>query len=385
MCVAFWSLTHPEYALILCANRDEFLGRPTLPAHFHSFEALSQPTPVSNPDAPAVRRDKGTGSVLSGRDMLAGGTWLGINRTTGRIALITNITEPPATYTSSRGTLVSSFLGDPSGDLAHDAAALTRQTTRYAGFNLLLLEPLASSSASASTLAYDVRLVSNDGGGGPIHARAPTDAERACGGMSNGVDGHGGDLWPKVVQGKEELGNVLDELSRASGMDEPDEDERLAGRLIELLTCVSASGPVPRTVLAYCLFARFAECNASHFWLYLVACHNGAELELTRSFRPFPPPSPHFSFSAHLPIPPPRERAELKNTIIVPVFDAGATELDAPHAYYGTRLAQVVLVRRNGHVTYIERDIWLPDTTGAPVRAGATDMRAFSFCLGSGS
>ncbi|KAH9038322.1 NRDE protein-domain-containing protein [Lactarius pseudohatsudake] len=296
MCVAFWSLTHPEYALILCANRDEFLGRPTLPAHFHSFEAL----------------------VLSGRDMLAGGTWLGINRTTGRIALITNITEPPATYASSRGTLVSSFLGDPSGDLAHDAAALTRQTTRYAGFNLLLLEPLASSSASASTLAYDAQLVSNDGGGGSIHARAPTDAERACGGMSNGVDGHGGDLWPKVVQGKEELGNVLDELSRASGMDEPDEDERLAGRLIELLT-------------------------------------------------------------AHLPIPPPRERAELKNTII------GLPSWTRPMRTTGLGLAQVVLVRRNGHVTYIERDVWLPDTTGAPVRAGATDMRGFSFCLGSGS
>ncbi|KAI9443438.1 DUF833-domain-containing protein [Lactarius indigo] len=323
MCVAFWSLTHPEYALILCANRDEFLGRPTLPAHFHSFEALSQP--ASNPDGPpAVQRDQGTGSVLSGRDMLAGGTWLGINRTTGRVALITNITEPPATYASSRGTLVSSFLGDPSGDLAGDAASLTRQTTRYAGFNLLLLEPLASSSASASTLAYDARLVSNDGGGGPIHARAATDAERACGGMSNGVDGHGGDLWPKVVQGKDELGNVLDEFSRGPGMDEPDEDERLAGRLIELLT-------------------------------------------------------------AHLPIPPPRERAELKNTILVPVVDVGATKPDTPHGYYGTRLAQVVLVRRNGHVTYIERDVWLLDTTGAPVRAGATDLRAFSFRLGSDS
>ncbi|KAI9465003.1 NRDE protein-domain-containing protein [Lactarius psammicola] len=326
MCVVFWSLTHPEYALILCANRDEFLGRPTLPAHFHSFEALSQSVSTSNVDGPAVQQDKGTGSVLSGRDMLAGGTWLGINRSTGRIAVITNITEPLATYASSRGTLVSSFLGDPSGDLTSDAAALTRQTTPYAGFNLLLLEPLASSSASTYTLAYDARLVSNGGGGGPIHARAPTDAERACGGMSNGVDGHGGDLWPKVVQGRDELGNVLDELSRGPEMEEPDEDERLAGRLIELLTCV-----------------------------------------------------------AHTPIPPPRERAELKNTIFVPVLDAGAIKPDAPHAYYGTRLAQVVLVRRNGHVTYIERDVWLLDTTGAPVRAGATDLRAFSFRLGSGS
>ena len=63
MCVAFWSLTHSDYALyvylaclytvffcprgiflillvlsILCTNRDEYLDRPTAPAHFHSFE-----------------------------------------------------------------------------------------------------------------------------------------------------------------------------------------------------------------------------------------------------------------------------------------------------------------------------------------------------------
>jgi len=197
---------------------------------------------------------------------------------------------------------VSSFLGDPSGDLASDAAALTRQTTRYAGFNLLLLEPLASSfPASASTLAYDARLVSNGGGGGSIHARAPTDAERACGGMSNGVDGHGGDLWPKVVQGRDELGNVLDELSRGPEMDEPDEDERLAGRLIELLTCVSASGLVPRGGGRHgvCPFPylsspqKNAPPSASlFFWLYLVACHTRAELELT----PFVPSSQQIFF-----------------------------------------------------------------------------------------
>ena len=70
---------------ILCANRDEFLGRPTLPAHFHSFEALSQPVSASNADG---QQDKGTGSVLSGRDMLAGGAWLGIHRSTGRVALL---------------------------------------------------------------------------------------------------------------------------------------------------------------------------------------------------------------------------------------------------------------------------------------------------------
>jgi len=59
---------------ILGSNRDEFLDRPTQDAHFHSFENHAR-----NPESP--------GSILSGRDEKAGGTWLGINRA-GRVALL---------------------------------------------------------------------------------------------------------------------------------------------------------------------------------------------------------------------------------------------------------------------------------------------------------
>ena len=55
---------------------------------------------------------------------------------------------------------------------------------------------------------------------------------------------------------------------------------------------------------------------------------------------------------------------------------------DAPSVLYGTRLAQVVLVRRDGRVTYIERDIWTLDETGAAVRA-KDSTRSFIFRLGS--
>ena len=73
---------------ILCANRDEYLARPTLPAHFHSFEALTTPAP-SNNTAPVVQDDlKSKGKVLSGRDVRAEGTWLGISQSTGRVALL---------------------------------------------------------------------------------------------------------------------------------------------------------------------------------------------------------------------------------------------------------------------------------------------------------
>jgi hypothetical protein len=87
---------------ILCATRDEYLARPTLPAHFHSFEALSTSTSApaassNNDGGVGVGRASGNGndiksrskgSVLSGRDLRAEGTWLGISQLTGRVALL---------------------------------------------------------------------------------------------------------------------------------------------------------------------------------------------------------------------------------------------------------------------------------------------------------
>lgn len=157
----------------------------------------------------------------------------------------TNITEPGASYASSRGTLLAAFLADPRGasDLASATTALTAEDTSYAGFNLLLLEPhprLPTTGTDTATLAYDARLLTNGGGGGHIRARTLSDDERACGGISNGVDGQGGDVWPKVLQGRAALRTILDEGS-ADGPKIADADSHLAERLMELLTCVTAS------------------------------------------------------------------------------------------------------------------------------------------------
>jgi uncharacterized protein with NRDE domain len=67
-----------SHARILCSNRDEYLARPTAGAHFHSFE----PGPATLPPDSTT-----SGRVLSGRDLRAGGTWLGLNRS-GRVAFL---------------------------------------------------------------------------------------------------------------------------------------------------------------------------------------------------------------------------------------------------------------------------------------------------------
>lgn len=97
MCVAAlgWA-AHPRWRLVVAANRDEFHARPT---------------------APLARWDNG---VIAGRDLEAGGTWLGVNEG-GRFALVTNYRLPgyPKPGLASRGGLVVDWLmGRPDPDPA---------------------------------------------------------------------------------------------------------------------------------------------------------------------------------------------------------------------------------------------------------------------------
>ncbi|ASP37750.1 hypothetical protein CHH28_03255 [Bacterioplanes sanyensis] len=79
----------PSKQLLLAANRDEFYQRPAAAMHIW-------------PEQP---------SILAGRDLTQGGTWLGINRT-GRIAMLTNVRtpDPAPEQPRSRGELVLQFL-----------------------------------------------------------------------------------------------------------------------------------------------------------------------------------------------------------------------------------------------------------------------------------
>ncbi|KAF9465311.1 NRDE protein-domain-containing protein [Collybia nuda] len=210
MCIALWALDHQEYALILCSNRDEFLSRPTLDAHFHNFEN----GPGSFP-----------GNVLSGRDEQAGGTWFGVNRA-GRVALLTNITEPFKAFKSSRGYLTSSFLlSDSSHPLEDQVGGVIPQDAQFAGFNLLLLAP---ASRPDEPLRFASSFVTNHGAGGPVTSRPLSSREHICGCVSNAVDGEI-PVWPKVQHATQEFDAVLQTLS-------PDATEpELTARLFDIL------------------------------------------------------------------------------------------------------------------------------------------------------
>lgn len=155
--------THP---LIVAANRDEFYARPSLP--------LAQ-----WPEAP---------QVYAGRDLEAGGTWLGVGAA-GRFAALTNIRNPhqPAAR-RSRGELVARFL---SGELPVDdyLADVVGRSIEYAGFNLV--------AGTADELWH-------------YNAQESEPVRLAAGvyGLSNaGLD----TPWPKVLKAKAALSEILDD------------------------------------------------------------------------------------------------------------------------------------------------------------------------------
>lgn len=105
---------HPDFPLVVAANRDEFYERPTLAAASW----------MHRPD------------ILGGYDLKAGGSWLAC-RADGRFAAVTNVREggSPPVGALSRGWLVSQYL-ESSDDL--DGYLTNIQPEAYGGFNLLL-------------------------------------------------------------------------------------------------------------------------------------------------------------------------------------------------------------------------------------------------------
>jgi uncharacterized protein with NRDE domain len=110
--------THPHYRLVVAANRDEFHERPAAPL---------APWP---PD----------GGVLAGRDLRAGGAWLGLDRAR-RFGVVTNFRElqRPQAGAPSRGSLIPRFLTGTHG-AGEFFAGLEHEAPGYSGFNLLLAD-----------------------------------------------------------------------------------------------------------------------------------------------------------------------------------------------------------------------------------------------------
>lgn len=169
MCLIALALDrHPRFTLVIAANRDEFLDRAAASLDWW------QPAPAAAP-------------LLSGRDLRAGGTWMGLSAT-GRVAMLTNVRDLPRQKPTapSRGAIVPAWLAAQSSaaDFWRDMA-----TRDHNPFNLL-----------AGDLAHRQWWWADD------RAREPQRLEPGLYGLSNAALDT---PWPKVQQLKAAVAAAL--------------------------------------------------------------------------------------------------------------------------------------------------------------------------------
>lgn len=166
MClVNFHFQDHPVYQLIVVANRDEFYTRPTAPAQFWE-------------DAP---------HIMAGRDLQQMGTWLGVTKE-GRFAALTNYRNPslPETGPFSRGDIVRTFLSSKE-EPERFVQKLASTKEHYAGYNVIVgdrhrLFHYNNILDKMQDIPFGTHSLSNHSLNTP---------------------------WPKVVKGKERLGEYV--------------------------------------------------------------------------------------------------------------------------------------------------------------------------------
>jgi uncharacterized protein with NRDE domain len=175
MCLisAAWQCSD-QYPFVFVGNRDEYHARPSAAADWWQ-------------DAP---------HVLAGRDLVAGGSWLGINRR-GAFAVVTNRPDLPAPEQGSlsRGALVTQQLTD--GQAYPDwLAQLELDSQRYGGFSLLAgtINPQAGGELNCYS-----------GGNGVGKLEALTVKPGVFGLSNTALE----DSWPKLIWLNAQIGRLL--------------------------------------------------------------------------------------------------------------------------------------------------------------------------------
>lgn len=300
MCIALLSTSHPQYSLILLSNRDEFLDRPTAPAHWWE-------PPNSH--------------VLGGRDLQRPekGTWLGLSKD-GRIAVLTNFREEGQEVASekSRGAMVNAYLSSPPGDRESDEE-FARRLVEDVGINdvggfSLVFGRLHSSSADGSS-SGGLSIISNRTTDPSNLVRVATKPGEVQG-LSNS---HFGDLsWPKIVHGEQLLRQSI-----SSSAARQDPEDRLIASLFDVLS-VNTFPQVPKGE-DFNVYAR--QMRNSIFIPHVGG--EGVETETSNGLR---------SASESC--------------------DSNHARVEVGKPGYGTQKQTVVLVSREGRVKFIERTLY---------------------------
>ncbi|KAH7175429.1 NRDE protein-domain-containing protein [Dactylonectria macrodidyma] len=341
MCIVLFTTTHPDYALVLIDNRDEYILRPTSRPHWWSHGTSGR-------------------QVLSSRDLQRAekGTWLGLTND-GFLAVLTNYREVqlddvkhPVHAVKSRGGMVTAWLGGlPEEDVTDNVHRLVKDggVKGVGGFSMVCSKLRKKSPGIA--------IVSNRCGG--VDDVPIVGKERGeIWGLSNAAFDASGtaEEWPKIKIGKELLNDVINEsVSNKSSQEElitrlfsvldketlPPQDENTS--FVEYINQLKHSIFIPpigdevhRTAMNEAMAKGRAEWATDD---------QAAAEELMVEGRPDPSPSPMMGFETGL---------------------------------YGTQRQTVILVDWEGKVTMVERALW--DGNGNEVPRGEGDLK-FEFTI----
>lgn len=171
MCILFFAIEqHPRFPVVICANRDEFHQRPTQIMHWW----------------PETQDNKGDQlPILAGKDLQAGGTWLGLNPQ-GRFSALTNYRQPQSFDNSkkSRGDLVINALSKPTSKITEQ---LLKTTNQYNGFNLVV-------GQLNNLMCFD---------------SVTKKQQTLSSGYHSLCNGALDDIWPKMALGQNQLANAI--------------------------------------------------------------------------------------------------------------------------------------------------------------------------------
>jgi len=225
MCIIFIARhVHPKYPLIIASNRDEFIDRPTESMKIRTNDCDTGSDSInSNSDSSQKQKQQqqqNSGGehrrrrvTLSGRDLVAGGTWLGIDLPDGedkhgsggdkieagdgeysdsvlpRWIAITNFREVIDRGRPSRGGLLMEYLDGDVPSASTFVSSLQPRGDEYNGFNLLV--------GDKSGIYYYGNRAKND-----QTSNDPQPLSQGIYGLSNGLLDS---PWPKIERGKEML------------------------------------------------------------------------------------------------------------------------------------------------------------------------------------
>ncbi|KAL8804849.1 MAG: hypothetical protein Q9182_002343 [Xanthomendoza sp. 2 TL-2023] len=298
MCIALVSTAHPDYALIVINNRDEYLNRPTAPAQWW-------PSPNHH--------------ILGGRDLLRPihGTWLGITKQ-GRLAVLTNFREEGQVIQGarSRGAMVNAFMMQDK-DSAEDTASFARHLFKDDG-----VKGVGGFSLVCGKVGQPLAVISN---------RTP-DAEGLIWiaqqrdetvGLSNAA--FGDRSWPKVLDGERLMQSVIER-----SVQQKDTKRALVEGLMQLLS----TDTLPRKTHGERWESYVKELRKSIF----IPAIGGEGTD-------------HVS-ADEIAAGKSNEQVQVSQQVDQTKYQDGVSGL------YGTQKQTVVLVNHQGHVTVVERTLY---------------------------